>query len=356
MTRLVVVDATPYEPGPSGALRRTVELLRRVPALLPDDVFEVHWAHDGCGPPPDLQAPNLVHATVQVSCRGGALRWWCVRRHLRERHASAPFTHLLADYGPLVQPDRVTTLLTVHDLRFLHGYVGRLRRWYGRRRYGRVLAQAAGVIAVSEAVGAELQSAYGLPSAAVHVIANAAAASFRPPPRDAASRAGVLVVARDEPRKARGAAIAAARAAGLELRILDAVDDDADLRAAYRGAAWLLAPSVFEGFNLPIVEALACGTPVVASDIPVHRELVARGARGLRLVAPPTRQGADWRWPGAVAVLREAPPTVVAPPAWSWDDAARRLAQLLEASSGVGSALDELEDQEEQPDADPDGA
>jgi glycosyltransferase involved in cell wall biosynthesis len=45
------------------------------------------------------------------------------------------------------------------------------------------------------------------------------------------------------------------------------------LAAMYRRASLVLLPSEREGFGLPIVEALACGTPVVASDIPVLREV-----------------------------------------------------------------------------------
>jgi glycosyltransferase involved in cell wall biosynthesis len=53
------------------------------------------------------------------------------------------------------------------------------------------------------------------------------------------------------------------------------IDDatDADLQHAYRHARCLIFPSVAEGFGLPIVEALAQGLPVIASDIAVHREV-----------------------------------------------------------------------------------
>ena len=55
------------------------------------------------------------------------------------------------------------------------------------------------------------------------------------------------------------------------VEILGPISDD-DLVAEYRSAHLLVAPSLEEGFDLPVLEALACGTPVVASDIPVHKE------------------------------------------------------------------------------------
>ena len=50
------------------------------------------------------------------------------------------------------------------------------------------------------------------------------------------------------------------------------------LAALYRRAALLLMPSEAEGFGLPLVEAMACATPVIASDIPVLREIGADAA------------------------------------------------------------------------------
>ena len=49
--------------------------------------------------------------------------------------------------------------------------------------------------------------------------------------------------------------------------------DDEDLYSWYKGASLLIQPSFYEGFGLPIVEAMAFGLPIVCSDIPVFREI-----------------------------------------------------------------------------------
>ena len=87
---------------------------------------------------------------------------------------------------------------------------------------------------------------------------------------------------------------------------------DEDLAAIYSGAHALVMASDDEGFGLPTVEALACGTPVVACDLPALREVLDDRATFV--------DTGDIRalLTAAAAVRRPAPP----PPPWSWDDAA----------------------------------
>lgn len=329
MTRHIVVDCTPYGAVPSGSRRRTEELLRRLPGLMPDDVFEAHWAADGGGPPDDLVADNLVHATVGVSCLGGARRWWRRGRDLAQRLREAAYTHLLTDHGPVVAPERVRNIVTLHDLRFLHGYGGLLRGIYARTIYGRALRQAASVVAVAPSLATEADTRFGLDPARLRVASNAVSPGFHQEP--GLERRGVLVVSRDEPRKARGAAVAAAKAAGLPLTIVDSERDDDVLRRHYARARWLLAPSLHEGFGMTVAEALACGTPVIATDHAAHRDIAGLGAQGIVFVPAPQLRGEAWHWPAAVAALQAEPPSGVTPPTWTWDDAARVVAEAVRA-------------------------
>ncbi|MEJ7798091.1 MAG: glycosyltransferase family 1 protein [Solirubrobacteraceae bacterium] len=97
------------------------------------------------------------------------------------------------------------------------------------------------------------------------------------------------------------------------------VPDD-DLAAIYSGARALVFPSDDEGFGLPTVEALACGTPVVASDLPVLREVLGERATFV--------ESGDLKGllAAGVAARRPAPP----PPAWTWLDAARATWRVYE--------------------------
>ena len=327
MHRRVLIDATAYGDAPSGARRRAEALAGRLAARLPDHAVEMWWAADTTPPASPLRGGPVVHRTAPVSHRGGAQRLVAVASRWRAEHRRGPLAALLVDHGPVPRLEGARVVVSVHDARMHSRFAPPWRRAYARILWGRALRRAAAVVAVSPSLGDELARRHRLDPDVLHVVPGAVDDVFTPPGARS-PREGLLVVDRDEPRKARGAARVAARDAGQPLRVVDDARDEA-LCAAYRGAAWLLAPSLLEGFHLPVVEALACGTPVLASDIGAHRDLVAAGAQGLVLVPAPRRRGGSWTWPGAAERLRKPPPADVAPPPFTWDDAAERLVRAV---------------------------
>jgi glycosyltransferase involved in cell wall biosynthesis len=101
------------------------------------------------------------------------------------------------------------------------------------------------------------------------------------------------------------------------------VSDD-ELAALYSGARALVLPSDDEGFGMTAVEALACGTPVVACELPALREVL-----GERVTYVPCGE-LQWLVAAAQQATRPAP----APLRWSWQDAARSTWGVYEQALG----------------------
>ena len=128
-----------------------------------------------------------------------------------------------------------------------------------------------------------------------------------------------------------GAYVEEAQRLGVEdrLRFPGYISDD-DLSALYTGAVAFVFPSIMEGFGLPPLEAMACGTPVIATDIPVLRESLAGAAmlvpakspgaiaENLATLIGDSDAAAQWSERGRARVKR-----------FSWERAARETAEVL---------------------------
>jgi glycosyltransferase involved in cell wall biosynthesis len=174
-------------------------------------------------------------------------------------------------------------VVTVHDLALLrHPEVfNRWSRGYGRFAVPRVVRAARLVIAVSEFTRGELVELLDVEPERIRVVLNGISGLFTPEGR-AGDSDYVLAVGTLEPRKNLHRLIEATRRLDVELRIVGRrgwgdvdVDEsrvrwlgevpDEELAVLYRGARCVAYPSLYEGFGYPVVEAMACGAPVVTS-------------------------------------------------------------------------------------------
>lgn len=229
-------------------------------------------------------------------------------------------------------------VVTIHDLSALKRASEHLRGGVRTRLRQLAAQRAAGVIAPTETVALDAGTHLGIERERVTVIPEAADASmYRRPGEEIAAvreRLGlpegylVLVGGLQHPDPAKHIARLAGTRRDLALVMVGATRPwahelpdviltgevcDEDLAAIYSGAHALVLTSENEGFGLPAVEALACGTPVAACEAPAVREVL--GDRATFVCSGDMQALVD----AAQAATRPAP----APPAWTWDDAAR---------------------------------
>ncbi|HEU6443552.1 MAG TPA: glycosyltransferase family 1 protein [Gaiellaceae bacterium] len=192
--------------------------------------------------------------------------------------------HCPGHRGP--RRSRVPLVVTLHDLAVLR-HPKTFNRWtrtYSRVLLPRIVEAATRVIAVSSFTAGEAVELLGVDEAKIRVVPHGVKPPFEPEGQ-VSTGAYALAVGTVEPRKNLPRAVEAARRAGIELRVvgpegwgdvgvqsLGFVSDEV-LAALYRGAECLVYPSLYEGFGLPVLEAMACGTPVVTGNFGATAEL-----------------------------------------------------------------------------------
>jgi glycosyltransferase involved in cell wall biosynthesis len=232
----------------------------------------------------------------------------------------------------------VPQVVTLHDVIPLRRRAEYLRTGLRFRLRYLAVQRATMVIVPTHAVAEDAIVRLGLDPERVRVIGEAAAPAFSPRPEAEVERARERLgvpgeyllwvggLERAEPRKRVAALAAAPRrlplvlagpagrwARELEDVIVTGHVPDDDLAALYTGARALVFASDDEGFGLPPVEALACGTPVAACDVPALREVLGDRAAFV------DRDDLA----GLIRAGERAERPAPQPPPFSWEDAAR---------------------------------
>jgi glycosyltransferase involved in cell wall biosynthesis len=268
----VGIDVSPLRQTRAGTARYLLGLLPHLERLV--DVVCLAWANGGRVA---TVARDAVWYPLVLPVRARGLDVLHCPSFRAPAHASVPL------------------VVNVHDLAVLR-HPTAFNRWtrtYSRIFVPRVARAATRVVVLSEFVRRELVELLGLDERRIRVVPPAVGEPFVPGgPR--AEGEYVLTVGTLEPRKNLPRLAEAARLAGVELRVageqgwgsvdvggsgvrvLGFVPDD-ELAALYRGALCVVYPSLYEGFGIPVLEALACGAPVVTSEGTAMAEL-ANGA------------------------------------------------------------------------------
>ncbi|WP_088307278.1 glycosyltransferase family 4 protein, partial [Novosphingobium sp. B 225] len=279
--------------------------------------------------------PNVEARPTPIPSEGRVARLLAGRGYWNKALRADRLDLFEAFHLPAVIAPDCPTLLTIHDLRPVRPDAPLAERLVARPVLHRALSRAAWTLAVSDTVAAELAAFH--PGARVERLYNGVIpADFAAPAPEVLAdtlnrwrlpEQFLLAVGHIERRKNLPQlveALALLRAQGLDrplvvvgnpggaeeelaaaiarhglgdlVRVLHGVSH-ADLLALYHASRAMVFPSAYEGFGIPMVEAMAAGRPVAASDTPVFRELAGDAAQFFPLGdAPATAAAIEALW------------------------------------------------------------
>lgn len=318
----VTIDISPWMNHHAGLGRYAGELTRALREVAPGNEY-IGLYHAPHVLEPAAPLANLKTRRVPLSAKPWRMSVLLAYAAGRNFDAQVGPTEIFHATDHLLPPlAKAKTVFTIHDLifRFFPEYHLPLNRWYLALMLPRFMRRADAIIAVSEQTRRDVEQLMHIPAGKIRVIYEGVSPSFRPV-QDSAERARVraayrlppqfiLFFSTIEPRKnlvtlldayaalvrqeastpplvvagRRGwlynKTLEHIRTLGLaeRVRLTDWVAED-DVPALMSMAEVFVYPSLYEGFGLPPLEAMACGTPVISSDAASLKEVV--GEAGL---------------------------------------------------------------------------
>jgi len=360
----VGVDGREFTSVAAGVRRYVRELYAAIRTVDPDVEVVAIGASPSAALPAGVEPRRALPLPTNLGWMAGSIP-------LAARRARLDVYHAPAYKAPLwgVHPQ----VVTIHDVSYERhpewdAYRNDpVRRWFYRR--GALAADR--VVTDSEFSKTEIVAAYDIPPDRIDVVPLAAAPIFTPGARDRskipasaqhpyALHVGDLHVRRNVPTAL--AAVLQLRREGIPLTlvcagvdrgegarltalaagasdpaalVLTGVVDDATLVNLYRGAALFVYPSRYEGFGLPVLEAMGCGIPVAAARASSIPELV--GDAGLLLPTDDLRA-----WTEAMRAIVQAPEVaerlkaagIAQARTFSWERTARGMLAVLRRLAG----------------------